>query len=62
MGRLLGVRRTFLELKVTRDHGVEHTEFDEGGLYEFFYGQRGFPRDRVKPAADRMKESYATHL
>jgi flap endonuclease-1 len=51
------IRRIFLEPAVRRDFSTAYTELDEAGLLEFLCDQRGFNRDRVMIAIERMKKA-----
>ncbi len=49
------LRNIFLHPTVKVDYSTSHQTMDEEGLYGFLCGERGFSRDRVKIAVERMK-------
>jgi flap endonuclease-1 len=52
------IRRIFLEPEIVEDYSVEFKGLREEKIYSFLCDEKGFPRDRVKTAVDRMKEFY----
>jgi flap endonuclease-1 len=61
--RLVGnyeeVRRVFLELDVYGNYGISYGELQEQGTYDFLCEERGFSRERVRTAVERMKRFYS---
>lgn len=53
------VRRVFLEPDVYGNYGISYGELQEQGTYDFLCGERGFSRERVRTAVERMKRFYS---
>jgi len=51
------VRRLFLEPEVTSEYTTDYRQPKEEELYTFLCGERGFSRDRVEKAVERIKGS-----
>ncbi|MBD3204960.1 flap endonuclease-1 [Candidatus Bathyarchaeota archaeon] len=56
------IRRIFLEPKVVEDYSVEFKGLREEQVYSFLCDERGFPKNRVKTAVERMKQFYEREI
>lgn len=52
------IRNIYLDPDITDVYSTGLTGLKEEELYSFLCAQRGFPRDRVKTAVDRMRDYY----
>ena len=53
------VRRVFLEPDVYGNYGISYGELQEQRTYDFLCEERGFSRERVRTAVERMKRFYS---